>query len=93
MGLIEPLRIRYIIFNLIYNHNYLLSYDYITVNKQLHKISVQYKWRRVVVVINTVQLHSTKPELNSGSAQVQILLVTCRRFEMVRISENGHGWK
>ena len=31
--------------------------------------------------------------LNSGSAQVQILLAACRRFAMVRISDNGPGWK
>ena len=31
--------------------------------------------------------------LNSGSAQVQILLVACQRFAMVRISDNGPGWK
>ena len=37
---------------------------------------------RDVVVITNVQLHSTKPELES-SAQVQILLVACRRFEIL----------
>ena len=31
--------------------------------------------------------------LNSRSAQVQILLTTCRRFAMVRISENSPRWK
>ena len=31
--------------------------------------------------------------LNSSSAQVQTLFVTCRRFAMVRISDNGPGWK
>ena len=31
--------------------------------------------------------------LNSGSAQVQTLLAACRRFAMVRISDNGPGWK
>ena len=31
--------------------------------------------------------------LNSGSAQVQILLAACWRFVMVRISDNGPGWK
>ena len=31
--------------------------------------------------------------LNSGSAQVQILLAACRRFAMVKISDNGPGWK
>ena len=34
------------------------------------------QWRRGVVVTNTAQLHSTKP--NSGSAQVQILIMKCR---------------
>ena len=31
--------------------------------------------------------------LNSGSAQVQILLVVCQRFAVVRISNSGPGWK
>ena len=31
--------------------------------------------------------------LNWGSAQVQTLLAACRRFTMVRISDNGPGWK
>ena len=31
--------------------------------------------------------------LNSGSAEVQILLAACRRFAMMRISDNGLGWK
>ena len=47
--------------------------------------------RRGVVVIAAAQLHSTN--LKSGSAQVQILLAVCRRFEMVRISDGGPGWK
>ena len=38
--------------------------------------------RRSVVVIST-----------ACSAQVQILLTACRRFAMVRISDNGSGWK
>ena len=46
---------------------------------------------RLVVVITNAQIHSTKPEL--GSAQVQSLLVACRRFAIVRISDNGSGWK
>ena len=50
------------------------------------------RWRRGVVVITTVQLHSTS-SLNSGSAQVQNLLAVCRRFAMVRISDNGLDWK
>ena len=31
--------------------------------------------------------------LNSGSVQVQILLAACQRFAVVRISDNGPGWK
>ena len=31
--------------------------------------------------------------LNSGSAQVESLLAACRRFAMVRISDNGSTWK
>ena len=30
--------------------------------------------------------------INSDSAQVQTLLATCRRFAMVRISDNDPGW-
>ena len=45
-------------------------------------------WCHVVVVITTVQLQQS---LNLGSAQVQILLAACRRFVMVRISDNGPG--
>ena len=37
---------------------------------------------------NFIQLN-----LNSGSGQVQILLAARRRFAMVRISDNGPGWK
>ena len=40
-----------------------------------------------VVVITTAQLNST------GSAQIQILLAECRRFEMVNISDSGPDWK
>ena len=31
--------------------------------------------------------------LNSGSAQVQILIAACRGFAIVRISDNGPDWK
>ena len=48
-------------------------------------------WRRGVVVIITTQL--SEQSLNTGSAQVQILLAVCRRFTMVRISDNGPSWK
>ena len=43
-----------------------------------------------VVVTTTAQLHSTKPELRfcAGSNPA-----ACRRFAMVRISDNGPGWK
>ena len=46
---------------------------------------------RGVVVITTPQLHSTKPELRF--CVVQTLLPACRRSAMVRISDNGPGWK
>ena len=36
-----------------------------------------------------VQLTSLK----SGSAQVQTMLVACRRFSMARISDNRPSWK
>ena len=44
-------------------------------------------WRRVVVVFI---LHNfIQQSLNSDSAPVQILLAACRKFEIVRISDNG----
>ena len=46
-----------------------------------------------LVVITTAQLHSTKSLLNSGSAQVQILLAVCQRFVIVWISYNGPSWR
>ena len=48
-------------------------------------------WRRGVVVITTEPLHSSKPE--SDSEQIQALLEACRRSAIVRISDNGPGWK
>ena len=48
----------------------------------------------IVVVSWLSPLHNfIQQSLNSGSAQVQILLTTCRRFVMVRISDNGPDWK
>ena len=39
-------------------------------------------------------LHNFIPlSFNSGPVQVQILLAACHRFAMVRISDNGCGWK
>ena len=39
-------------------------------------------------------LHSfIQQSLNSGSAQVQTLLMACWRFVMARISNNGPSWK
>ena len=55
----------------------------------LNKVSKLY-----AVVLWLALLHNfIQQSLNLGSAQVQILLVTCQRFEMVRISNNGPGWK
>ena len=56
------------------------------------------QWRHGVVVITTVQLHSTKPEprfcvLCRFKLCLQTLLAACQRFAMVRISDNGLGWK
>ena len=42
----------------------------------------------LLLLHNFIQL-----SLNSGSAQVQTLLAACRKFEMVRISDNGPDWK
>ena len=52
----------------------------------LHTCGIMVQW--LSLLHNFIQ-----QSLNSGSAQVQILLVVCRRFVMVRISDNGPGWK
>ena len=54
-------------------------------------IDDQREFNLPLVVITTVQLHSTKPELRfcAGSN----LFAACRRFAMVRISDNGPGRK
>ena len=41
---------------------------------------------------NFIQHNFIQQSLNLGSAQAQILLTVCRRFKMVRISDNGPGW-
>ena len=38
-------------------------------------------------------LHNFQQCLNSGYAQIQILLTVCQRFAMMRISDRGPGWK
>ena len=50
------------------------------------------QWRRGVVAITAAQLHSTKPELRfcAGSNPAW---ATGWRFAMVRICDNGPGWK
>ena len=45
------------------------------------------------VITTTAQAQLIQQSSNSGSAQVQILLTTCRRFAMVRISDDGLGWE
>ena len=47
------------------------------------------KWRPGVAVITAAQLQLI---LNLGSAQVQTLLAACRRFAVVRTSDNGPVW-
>ena len=42
-------------------------------------------------VVTTAQL--IQQRLNSDSVQVQTLFEVCRRFAIVRISDNGRGWK
>ena len=48
------------------------------------------QWPRGAVLIATAQLHSARPELRFC---VESLLAACWRFAMVRISDNGPGWK
>ena len=55
------------------------------------------KCRKAILNFQTFQLSLLhkfiQQSLNSGSAQVQILLAACPRLVMVRISDNGPGWK
>ena len=44
-----------------------------------------------VAVITTTQL--IQKSLNSGSAQVQILVAACSRIAIVRSYDNGSDWK
>ena len=45
-------------------------------------------------LLSSSLLHSfNQQSLNSGSVQVQTLLVACRRFAIVRISDSGPGQK
>ena len=54
----------------------------------LHFLKVIYVAQVISLLRNFIQL-----SLNSGSVQLQSLLTACRRFAMVRISDNGPGWK
>ena len=54
-----------------------------------NKTELVIQWGHGVVVITTGELHSTKPELRFCAAQAQTLLAACRRFAIVRISDNG----
>ena len=54
------------------------SYDYV-VGAMVYWLSLLHKF--------------IQQSLNSDSGQVQTLLMACQRFVMVRISENGPGWK
>ena len=46
-----------------------------------------------IILIKSLLHNFIQLSLNSNSAQVQTLLAACRRFAMVRISDNGPGWK
>ena len=43
------------------------------------------------IISKNVPANKTGP--TPGSVQVQILLVVCQRFMMVRTSDSGDGWK
>ena len=48
----------------------------------------------VLTPLASILLHNfIQLSLDSGSAQVQTLFAVCRRFAMVRISDNDPGWK
>ena len=48
-------------------------------------------WGCGIAVITTAKIHLTKPKLIF--IQVQPLILACERLVMVRISDNGAGWK
>ena len=50
------------------------------------------QWHHGFLVIATAQPYSTKSELRF-CAGFEILLAVCQRFTMVRISDDGAGWK
>ena len=50
------------------------------------------QWHHGFMVIATAQPYSTKPELRF-CAGFEILLAVCQRFTMVKISDDGAGWK
>ena len=53
---------------------------------------LEFSWNHDgVAVITTVQVD--QQSLSSGSVLVQILLVTYRKFAMMRASDSGSGWK
>ena len=56
--------------------------------------AMKWRWTNFQMQVALSLLHNfTQQSLNSASAQVQILFMACRRFAMVRISDNGPSWK
>ena len=60
-----------------------LALELLSLIQQIHDCGVVVNG---VVAVTTAQHHSTKPQLNSGSAQVQIFPASCWIFVMVKIS-------
>ena len=61
---------------------------------ELQKIKYDTQCEKLIVAPWLSLLHDViHQSLNLGSAQVQILLTTCRRFAMVKISNYGTSWK
>ena len=61
-------------------------------NSQLNKLKFGIKNCGTVMQWLSLLHNFIQRNLNSGSAQVQILFTVCRRFTMVRISLNAFRW-
>ena len=66
----------------------------VTCKQTLFERPLQSKYHRRRLLQWLLLLHNfIQLSLNSGSAQVQTLLAAGRRFTMLRMSDNGPGWK
>ena len=77
--------------NFQYKENKLLCFQQV----HLRKVKILLSAEKLVQSVQWLSLlhNFIQLSLNLGSAQAQILLAACWRFVMVRISDNGPGWK